>query len=69
MTTQCFDQFILTDDFQSIIPSTNIMYPVKNKTNLPEAYNFLDIPKALQIDPTSINDNKSKWIEEWLNAS
>ena len=42
---------------------------VKNKTALPEAYNFLEIPKALQIDPTSININKNKWIEEWLNAS
>ena len=64
-----FLEFILTDDFQSIIPSTNIMYPVTNKTNLPEAYNLLNIPKALQIDPSSINDNKNIWIEEWLNAS
>ena len=64
-----FLEFILTDDFQSIIPSTNIMYPVTNKTNLPEAYNLLNIPKALQIDPTSINDNKNIWIDEWLNAS
>ena len=64
-----FLEFILTDDFQSIIPSTNIMYPVTNKTNLPEAYNSLNIPKALQIDPSSINDNKNIWIDEWLNAS
>ena len=64
-----FLEFILTDDFQSIIPSTNIMYPVTNKTNLPEAYNLLNIPKALQIDPSSINENKNIWIEEWLNAS
>ena len=64
-----FLEFILTDDFQSIIPSTNIMYPVTNKNNLPEAYNLLNIPKALQIDPSSINDNKNIWIEEWLNAS
>ena len=42
---------------------------VTNKTNLPEAYNLLNIPKALQIDPSSINDNKNIWIEEWLNAS
>ena len=45
------------------------MYPVTNKTNLPEAYNLLNIPKALQIDPSSINDNKNIWIDEWLNAS
>ena len=63
-----FLEFILTDDFQTIIPSTNIMYPVTIITNLPEAYKFLDIPNALQIDPSSINDNKGIWIEEWLNA-
>ena len=64
-----FLNFILTEDFQSVIPATNIMYPVINIDNLPDAYNFLDIPKAIQIDPESISKNKSEWIEEWLNAS
>ena len=64
-----FLDFMLSDEFQKVIPFTNIMYPVTNKTNLPEAYNLLNIPKALQIDPSSINDNKNIWIEEWLNAS
>ena len=60
---------MLTEDFQSIIPSTNIMYPVIKINNLPEAYKSLEIPKALQIDPTIIKSNKEVWIEEWLNAS
>tara|TARA_Y100001970_G_scaffold120686_1_gene149721 strand:+ start:2135 stop:3148 length:1014 start_codon:yes stop_codon:yes gene_type:complete len=64
-----FLNFILTEDFQSVIPSTNIMYPVINIDNLPDAYKFLDIPKGIQIDPESISKNKSEWIEEWLNAS
>ena len=64
-----FLEFILDEDFQSVIPSTNIMYPVIKINNLPEAYNYLDAPKALQIDPKIINENKSLWIEEWLNAS
>ena len=64
-----FLEFILDEDFQSVIPATNIMYPVTKINNLPEAYNYLDIPIALQIDPKIINKNKSKWIEEWLNAS
>jgi len=37
--------------------------------NLPDAYKHLDIPKALQLDPKDINDNKQEWINEWLNAS
>ena len=63
-----FLNFILSNDFQSVIPSTNIMYPV-TKINLPEAYKKLDIPKALQLDPKDINNNKEDWINEWLNAS
>jgi len=44
------------------------MYPVI-KINLPKAYQSLEIPKPLQIDPSIINANKEIWIEEWLNAS
>ena len=64
-----FISFMLSEDFQSEIPSTNIMYPVTKINNLPEAYQSLEIPKALQIDPSIINANKEIWIEEWLNAS
>ena len=45
------------------------MYPVKSSTILPDAFNKLKIPEALQIDPEEINNNKEKWIDEWLNAS
>ena len=63
-----FLKFMLTDDFQSVIPSTNIMYPVTN-INLPDAFKYLAIPKVLQLNPKEINDNKEDWINEWLNAS
>ena len=64
-----FLRFMLTEDFQSIIPLTNIMYPVIKINDLPEAYKSLEIPKVLQIDPIIIDTNKEDWIEEWLNAS
>ena len=63
-----FLNFMISDDFQSLIPSTNIMYPVTS-VSLPEAYNKLEIPNAIQLDPRDINNNKEKWINEWLNAS
>ena len=63
-----FLNFMISDVFQSIIPLTNIMYPVTN-INLPEAYNELEVPKPLQLAPKNINDNKEAWINEWLNAS
>ena len=63
-----FLKFILTEDFQSVIPSTNIMYPVINIKNIPEAYNSLEIPKVLQMDTSIIKSNKEAWINEWLNS-
>ena len=65
-----FMEFILSPEFQSVIPSTNIMYPVINIKNMPIAYEALQIPnKALQINPKVLNSEKQKWIEEWLNAT
>ena len=63
-----FLDFMISDDFQKVIPGTNIMYPVTN-VEMPEAFNKLEIPKFLQLDPKDINDNKDAWINEWLNAS
>ena len=60
---------MISDDFQSVIPSTNIMYPVASKSILPDAFNQLEVPNILQVDPAEINQNKDKWINEWLNAS
>ncbi len=64
-----FLKFMLSEDFQSVIPSTNIMYPVTNINNLPNAFKNLQIPDALQLNPKLINDNKDDWISEWLNTS
>ena len=64
-----FLSFILSEEFQSVIPSTNIMYPVTNIKDLPEAFDKLEVPKFIQMDPKEINKNKEKWINEWLNAS
>ena len=64
-----FLNFILSEEFQSVIPSTNIMYPITNIKDLPEAFDKLDIPNFIQMDPKEINKNKEKWIDEWLNAS
>ena len=63
-----FLEFMISDDFQNVIPSTNIMYPVTN-VDLPEAFNELKTPNFLQLDPNEINVNKDAWIDEWLNAS
>ncbi len=64
-----FLKFMISNEFQSVIPSTNIMYPVLKNINLPEAFDNLKIPKGLQLNPEEINTKKEIWINEWLNAS
>ena len=64
-----FLRFMISDDFQSVLPSTNIMYPIANNLMLPEAFNKIEVPDMFQIDPEEINKNKDEWINEWLNAS
>ena len=64
-----FIKFMLTEEFQSVIPTTNIMYPAIKTNSLPDAFKSLKIPKVLQISPTLINNNKDAWITEWLDAS
>ena len=64
-----FLKFMLSENFQSVIPSTNIMYPVTQINNLPKSFKNLKIPKVLQLNPKVIHDNKEDWINEWLNAS
>ncbi len=64
-----FLNFMLSEEFQSVIPSTNIMYPVTDIKDLPEAFDKLDVPNFIQMDSKEINKNKEKWIDEWLNAS
>ena len=63
-----FLEFMVSDDFQKVIPTTNIMYPVTG-VDLPESFNKLEIPNVLQLDSKDINVNKDVWINEWLNAS
>ena len=65
-----FLEYTLSIEFQSVIPNTNIMYPVINIENLPKAYEKIIKPKkAIQLSPSLIKSEKNKWINEWLNAS
>ncbi len=64
-----FLRFMLSEDFQSLLPSTNIMYPVIKIKNLPDSFKNIEIPKAIQLNPADINLNKEVWIKEWLSTS
>ena len=60
--------FISSNEFQSEIPTKNIMYPISN-IELPEAYQKLNQSnKKLLMNPMIVHESKKDWINEWLNS-
>ncbi len=63
-----FMNFILEDGFQSVIPTTNWMYPA-GKAALPDSFDRLITPtKSLLFTPDEVAANKADWVDEWQMA-
>ncbi len=63
-----FMDFILSDDFQNTIPTTNWMYPV-TKINLPAVFDELAKPQIhLTFSPNEVATHRRTWIREWQSA-
>ncbi|WP_162045494.1 thiamine ABC transporter substrate binding subunit [Vibrio taketomensis] len=63
-----FMQFILSDEFQSAMPTGNWMYPVTD-IKLPQGYESLTVPaKALSFTSDQVAENRRAWIREWQSA-
>ena len=65
-----FLDFMLTPEFQNVIPTTNWMYPVtRSHAALPAAFNGLVSPKTtLLFDPSVVARQRKVWVREWLDA-
>ena len=65
-----FMRFMLTDAFQSIIPTTNWMYPAKTpSTGLPAGFETLITPaKSLLLSPQQAGALRDAAVSEWRNA-
>ena len=63
-----FMDFIVSDEFQSVIPTGNWMYPV-TKVALPKGFEQLTIPeKAFSFSAEQVDNNRKAWIREWQSA-
>ncbi|WP_456296292.1 thiamine ABC transporter substrate binding subunit [Vibrio sp. AK197] len=63
-----FMAFILSPEFQDVIPTTNWMYPAMDVA-LPEGFSSLTIPsKALSFSDQQVAEKRKAWIREWRNA-
>ncbi len=65
-----FLSFMQDEKFQTIIPTTNWMYPAAlAKTSLPEGFNELVQPATTLIfTEDSIAKNRKKWVNDWLEV-
>lgn len=65
-----FLQFMLTDAFQAVIPTTNWMYPARTPASgLPEGFETLISPEtALIYSPEEAAAVRDEALDEWLNA-
>lgn len=65
-----FLEFIQGETFQTIIPTTNWMYPAAMSLDkLPEAFGNLVKPKTtLLFTDIEIEENRKAWVSEWLDA-
>ena len=64
-----FLEFMIGEDFQSIIPTTNWMYPAKlDAKKLPDGFSGLIKPSALLFSDEEIAKSRKRWVDEWLEA-
>lgn len=65
-----FMAFMVSDGFQSIIPTTNWMYPaVMPQAGLPAGFETLIVPeRALLIAPDDVPQLREEALQEWLTA-
>ncbi len=63
-----FMNFILEEGFQTVIPTTNWMYPA-GRVALPDGFDTLIKPtKSLLFSPDEVAANKASWVDEWKTA-
>jgi len=65
-----FLQFMVSDEFQKIIPTTNWMYPaVAGKEVLPKEFGqLIDPSPALLLDEARVASERKAWVDEWLEV-
>ncbi|BEI24333.1 thiamine ABC transporter substrate binding subunit [Vibrio fluvialis] len=63
-----FLQFMLSNEFQSLMPTGNWMYPVTDVA-LPKGFETLSVPtKSLSFSAEEVAAKRKGWIREWQNA-
>ncbi len=62
--------FLVSERFQSELPLTNFVYPVRLGVDLPPVFEQFatQVTSPLTVTPDDIDANRSTWIDEWTSA-
>ncbi|HEY8416465.1 MAG TPA: thiamine ABC transporter substrate-binding protein [Limnochordales bacterium] len=62
-----FLNYLLSEEVQSLIPTTNWMFPVNAETPLPDFFaEYAVIPEnPVRLDGRLIEENEQRWLREW----
>lgn len=64
-----FIDFMLSKEFQSVIPLKNWMFPVVQYRPLPDSFQIVPKLKKIQeLNPIRVNKQNSKWLKAWSRA-
>ena len=64
-----FLTFLIGNEAQAIMPTTNWTLPVRDDIDLPEAFsNLVKVDEPLLIAPDEVAKNRRVWTDEWLQA-
>ena len=65
-----FLQFLLSDEVQAILPTSNWMLPaVHTEQALPEAFRDDELPRtSLSFEPFEVSTERRHWIKRWLTT-
>ncbi len=65
-----FLEFMLSREFQSELPLTNVMYPAVDIGDaLPDVFSKLIDPEVYTFSPQQVHQHRREWLDEWLRAS
>lgn len=62
-----FLDYLLSEEVQQLIPTTNWMFPVNAETPLPEFFaEYAVVPaEPVRLDGRMIEENEQRWLREW----
>lgn len=64
-----FLQKLLEPEMQSLLPTTNWMYPAAIKASVPDGFDTLIQPeKAFLFSPEEVERNREAWTKAWING-